>query len=163
MFPFESNFANIGTLSFADVSSVGVQSATITGLTMNVSPFVGVNFAIPGAYTTTLQNVAGSVSLYNGALTAIDLTSTIVFTYTFLGTPYQYAGSFVIDGDTFALHVDQTKTTPAGAARYRWDVTGGVAGLASVPPPVPEPSTYLLLGAGLSLVAVAVRRRNRRS
>lgn len=160
VFPFEAAFNNIGTLSYADVSGVGIETAAITGLTMNFSKFVADNDAVCNCgYTTSFGAVSGTVSLYNGAVTGIALASDIRFTYvTIYGTGH-YDGSFSIADDAFVLAVDDSATLLGSPARYVWDVTGSVQGLA-IAPAIPEPSTYALLLAGLGLTGVIARRRS---
>lgn len=163
VFPSEANFANIGTLTFADTfSGAGVESAAITGLTLDFSPFVADDDNVLSAgYTTGLSGVIGTVSLFNGAVTSIDLTSTITFTYDFSGFgggPLPYIGTFSIVDDAFTLFVDDAQTILApDDLRYVWDVTGAVNGLA----PIPEPSTTTALAAVAALGFAALRRRRR--
>lgn len=160
VFPYEAAFTNIGTLSYSDVSGVGIEMAAITGLTMNFSKFVADNDAVCNCgYTTSFSTVSGTVSLYNGAITGIELASGIRFTYvTGAGTGH-YDGSFSISDGAFVLAVDDSAVLAGRTFRYAWDVTGSVEGLA-IAPPVPEPSTYALLLAGLGLTGVAARRRS---
>jgi len=160
VFPHEANFANIGTLSFANGTGVGVETLAITGLTMNFSPFVADNDTVTNSgYTTALSNVAGTVTVFNGAVAAIDLTSNITFTYqhNMLGA-LPYDGTFTMNNGGFDLDVDESITTAFGGVRYAWDVHGSVSNLASIPA-VPEPETYAMLLAGLGLIGSVVRRR----
>ncbi len=167
VFPTNGIFTDVGTLSYADggLTGSGTEVANVTGLTMNFNPFIADNDSIVDAsgYTTTINSVSGTVTLVNGALTAIDLTAEIVFTFDAsifgMGT-LAYTGSFEISNELFVLFVDETLPSPLPGAlpdiRYVWDVTGAVEGLAS---PIPEPSTYALSGAVFLLGALAVRRR----
>jgi hypothetical protein len=163
VFPTEAAFANIGSLAFADTfTGSGLETAAITGLTLNFSPFVADDDNITAAgYTTGLSAVSGNVTLFNGAVTAINLTSTITFTYDFSGFgagPLPYSGSFVITGQSFDLYVDHAYTAFApNDLRYVWDVTGTVNDLATAA--IPEPSATAALAAGAALAIALIRRR----
>lgn len=149
-----SNFLNVGTLTY------DATTGAITGLTLDFDNYVADNDAISNTgYATTVSGVTGTVSLYNGAVTGINLASNIKFTYdTFFGDK-DFNGNFAINGGSFALNVDQAQTLFApGDYRLKWDVAGTVQNLA-VAPAVPEPSTYLLMGAGLLIVGAVARRK----
>lgn len=154
VFPYGGDFDNIGTLSYNELTGA------ITGFTVvnGFQPYVADNDGLPhgltggAGYSTTLTGVSGSVTLVDGAVSAIDLVSTITFSY----ASYGYTGTFTINGDRFALNVDDTKTALGRTVRLAWDVDGGVAGLAA---PVPEPTTYAMMGMGLLAVAGMARRR----
>ncbi|MCW5625053.1 MAG: PEP-CTERM sorting domain-containing protein [Burkholderiales bacterium] len=160
VFPFENQDWSVGSLTYTDVTGVGVETASITGLSLNFLPYIA-SFAVVGnSYTTSTSNVSGTVSLYNGAVTAIDLDSNITFTFSTFAGPAPYTGTFSIDDSRFDLFVDQSLTTAFGTFRYAWDVEGSVSGLATAP--IPEPSTYALLGMGLAGVGFMARRRKSR-
>lgn len=168
VFPTNGIFTDVGMLTYTDagLSGSGTEVANVTGLTMNFNPFIADNDSIVDAsgYTTTINSVSGTVTLENGVLTAINLTADIMFSYDGsnfgLGT-FDYNGLFVISNESFELFVDGTHVVIPGLtpARYVWDVTGAVQGLAS---PVPEPSTYALGGAAFLLGAVVWQRRKSR-
>ncbi|WP_018410117.1 PEP-CTERM sorting domain-containing protein [Methyloversatilis thermotolerans] len=158
VFPNEGNFANIGTLTYANVSNVGLQTASITDLTLNFTQFIDGSAAseLNVDYTTKLSNISGTATLYNGALADIDLTASITFTFNASGQTASYTGTFTITDGVFDLYVDSTAAVLGRNFRYVWDVEGSVAGLTTIPetPPVPEPETYAMLLAGLGLIGV---------
>lgn len=153
VFPNANNFLNIGSVTYDNVSG------NVTGLTLDFDNYIADDDAVVNTgYTTTLSGVSGSVvrAGAGGAVSAINLTSNITFTYVTGFGNFAYTGTLAFNGTTFVLDVDDTLTTPLGESRYRWDVTGGIQGLAA---PVPEPSTYALMMAGLLTVGAIARRR----
>lgn len=166
VFPYESNFANIGTLSYGNVTGVGVETVSVTTLLLDFNKFIDGSAAseLNVDYTTTVSNESGTVTLYNGALADIDLTATITFTFTVSQRTATYIGTFSITDGAFDLYVDSTASVLGRNFRYVWDVEGSVAGLTTIPetPPVPEPETYAMLLAGLGLIgarSLHVRRK----
>lgn len=155
VFPNLNNFLNVGSITYNETTGA------ITGLSANFSAYIADNdgevygFTGGNPYVTSFGSVTGNVSLTGGAVSGVSLSAPITFTYfTGLG-PLAFNGTFAIDGDTFSLNVDGTNPTPFGAVRYAWDVTGSVQNLA----PVPEPTTWAMMGAGLLAVAGMARRR----
>jgi len=146
-----ATFANVGTLSY------DAGTGAITGLTLDFDNFIAYDDSVLSAngYTTTVSNPSGTVSLHNGAVTGIALNSGITFTFSTALGPAPYVGTFSMSGGDFALAVDGTVPSPLGNFRYVWDVNGTVANLA----PVPEPSSYALMGVGLLAVGGFARRR----
>ncbi|WP_018410076.1 PEP-CTERM sorting domain-containing protein [Methyloversatilis thermotolerans] len=154
-FPNLGNFLNVGTITYDDATGV------ITGVSMPDNAFSryiadndGHAANTFGAYRTIEStSFSGSVTLAGGAVTGIDLVLPISFRY----GSYSYDGSFVIDGDSFELFVDDSNQVGPYTFRYAWDVTGSVQNLA----PVPEPESYALMLAGLGLLAGVARRAKR--
>jgi len=139
VFPREADF-DLGTIAYDDagLTGAGAESATITGYSVDFDANIAdddVVFSI--GYATTLQNVAGTLHFLDGALSSIDLTSDITFTYDIShlgGGVLNYAGTFTIDGDQFTLDVDDTQTVPGfGDFRYAWESTGTIDDLAATP------------------------------
>lgn len=161
VFPSEGNFADLGTIGYSTITGVGHETATITSLDLDFAPYIAYTDALVNQpYTTSFTGFSGTVDLFNGAVTAVNLASDIRFTYDFSGFGFglaDYDGTFSITGSRFDLFVDGTYPTPfPDPMRYVWDFEGDVQNLA----PVPEPSTYLMLLAGLGVIgATALRRR----
>lgn len=153
VFPNANNFLNIGSVTYDNVTG------NVTGLTLDFDNYIADDDAVVNTgYTTTLSGISGSVvrAGAGGAVSAINLTSNVTFTYVTGFGNFAYNGTLVFNGTGFVLDVDDTATTPLGESRYRWDVTGTIQGLAA---PVPEPSTYALMMAGLLTVGAIARRR----
>lgn len=155
VFPNLNNFLSVGSITYNETTGA------ITGLSANFSAYIADNdgevygFTGGNPYVTSFGSVTGNVSLTGGAVSGVSLSAPITFTYfTGLGA-LAFNGTFAIDGDIFSLNVDGTNPTPFGAVRYQWDVTGSVQNLA----PVPEPTTWAMMGAGLLAVAGMARRR----
>ena len=154
---------DLGQVSYSSGTGSGIESQPITALNIEFGTAIADGAALLGSYTTSVQSVAGTVDLFNGQVTGLNLLAAITFTYSTAGLggsdDLPYAGTFAISGGGFGLDVDATNTvdSPFGQLelRYRWDVDGAVNGLA----PIPEPSTYALLLAGLGAVSLAARRR----
>lgn len=156
VFPFEGAFAGIGSISYNDagLSGTGIETATITGLSLNVNPYIDPNPLGIDSYTTTVDSFSGTVSLFNGAVSGINLLSDVTFTYLgFVSAPF--SGAFDINGDAFSLFVDETFASPFGDIRQAWDVTGGVNNLAAVP----LPGAAILFPSALAMVGLTRRRK----
>ncbi|CAL1125565.1 unnamed protein product [Cladocopium goreaui] len=164
VFPNEAAF-NLGTISYDDagLSGSGLENTPITGYTVDMALNIADDDAIVSqGYTTTLQNVAGSLTFFNGALAAVNMTSDIVFTYDFSGFGgglLDFTGAFDFNGDSFELLVDN-ESYPSGFGadiKYAWESTGSIDGLAAVP----EPGTFALLACGGFSLVVGALMRNR--
>ncbi|MEM6504354.1 MAG: PEP-CTERM sorting domain-containing protein [Planctomycetota bacterium] len=152
---------DLGTLSYdsSGLTGNGNEDAAITGLVFDLAPSVAggdANVPFGGTYTTTVQTAAGTVSLLNGNVVNINLTSDFFFTYQFVNQvdfslfPLDYNGVLTITDNDFTLVADQ----PAPGVyedfqgsgfnlRYEWDISGVV----------PEPGSLSLLAlGGLALV-----------
>lgn len=151
---------DIATITFdtAGITGTGVEVATITDLTMSWNANVGDDDAVVGGYTEAYANETGTVTLTNGAVTSIDLTADVTFTYDFTGFgigPLDFNGTITMTGTSFVLDVDQSYTFGATTVRYQWDVTGSSSGDAVIPEAVPLlPWTAQLALMGLLLGAV---------
>lgn len=158
-----------GSVSYDDVTGA------ISGLTLEFGPYIAdgsLEMSATGRYSTVVSGISGTVNLVDGQVAGISLDADIGFSFTSKlpsstgTTAWVYNGSFSIDGDEFALNVDDRHVTLGSApvpaiyrnleVRYAWDVTGSVQGLTA---PVPEPQTYAMMAAGLLAVAGMARRR----
>lgn len=165
VFPYDNDFSDFGVVSWSGTTGVGLETAAITGLSnLQFNKYIADNDSLNDAlgYTYSIDNFSGTVTLFNGAVTGIELASDVTFTYDLSGLgfgPLAYTGTFNISDGQFALNVDGSYPTFPGFedARYVWDVHGTVANLA----PVPEPETYAMMLAGLGMLGFMVRRRAR--
>lgn len=172
--PVFTNGANFGTaanpfgmVTYGPGTGVGAETRLITGLVLDADDFIADDDSnLNIGYASVVNDVAGTVSLFNGDVTAINLTAAISFVYdltSFGGGPLAYNGTFSVSGvpsltpvGSFVLSVDDSYDVGFGAPlRYRWDFAGSVNGLA----PIPEPSTYALTAAGLLALGALTRRR----
>ncbi|MEM7467040.1 MAG: hypothetical protein AAF387_09165, partial [Pseudomonadota bacterium] len=79
VFPNETNFANFGTIEFADGIANGVTAITgvsgiTAGLTANVVVDNATDAGLGAPHTSSTSNEAGTVTLVNGQVAAINLT-----------------------------------------------------------------------------------------
>lgn len=163
VFPFEGAFSNIGSISYnaAGLSGTGVESAAITGLTLNVNPYIDPDFLGIDNYTTTVNSFSGSLTLFNGAVAGIDMISAVTFTL-HGAVPARFSGAFNIDVNAynywnkFSLDVDDTFASPFGPVRLAWDVTGSVNNLTAVP----VPGAAILFSTALAMAGFMRRRTN---
>ncbi|MEM8783551.1 MAG: hypothetical protein AAGE65_11945 [Planctomycetota bacterium] len=164
-FPQDDDWADLGTLTldaavtptssgtFDVVGTTGfdIDSVVDGGVVSIFAAFGG------GAYTTTLSNLTGSVTLDNGSVTALSASADIAFAFPGVapGTP-PYSGTFQITDTGFTLAVDETiaPSPQSPPIRQEWAFTGDASFEV-----VPEPGVAALglLGVGSLLVR---RRRN---
>ncbi|MEM1355949.1 MAG: PEP-CTERM sorting domain-containing protein [Planctomycetota bacterium] len=153
LFPTETDFSGLGTIEY------DAGTGNITDFSMDVYPFVTDDFSqlssFTGAYTTTISNEAGTVTLVSGGVESINLTADVIFTY---GGIVSYNGVVSINGDEFDLFVDEEPLVPNPVDssqffpfRLAWDIEGQVNNL------VPEPGSAL--GFAIAGALVLVRRR----
>ncbi len=157
--PDEALF-DLGVVSYDDsgLTGTGVETVAITGYTnLDFQKNIADDDALTNSgYGTSLSNVVGTVTFTDGALTGINLTSDIVFTYDFSGFgagDLTFSGTYSIAGDRFDLLVNnESYPSGFGDIRFVWDSQGVVNQV------IPEPASALLLLAG-SLGFVRRRRR----
>ncbi|MFT7723817.1 MAG: PEP-CTERM sorting domain-containing protein [Roseateles sp.] len=181
-----------GAISYDAASLTGVGTETIGAGALSIklnatgfSPYTsGYNtgtgigdFAF--AYTMEVSNLTGKgLTFVNGQLSSIDLDASVAVsvqlgslgfyftespTFTLNGARAQYTGTLSISGDHYAFDINQKKTvgSPLGTLSNTQFVMNREGSIGAVSP-VPEPSTYALLAAGLALVGTAARRTRRR-
>jgi hypothetical protein len=160
VFPSGGAFANVGSIGY-DASSYGgsgLGTAPITSITADFAPFAGFDATVFGEgvnYSTAFANAVGTVSLFNGAVTGVDLEADVTFTYDITGFGnFPFAGKMTIDDDEFMLAAGSGSV---GEFAFQWDLKGSVQNLS----PVPEASTNAMLLAGLAGVSLILRRRAR--
>ena len=136
IFPFEGDFANIGTLTYDD------DTGEILNVTLDVDDFVAYNFSLINArlgdgYQTQVLQPVGQVVGQGDSVSSIALTSDIAFVYgSSPPNTVTYNGTFEIENDQFTLLVDEPVNIPGfGTFRYAWDLKGDVEGLTSVSVP----------------------------
>ncbi|MEM7401806.1 MAG: VPLPA-CTERM sorting domain-containing protein [Pseudomonadota bacterium] len=160
IFPNETAFTNAGLLDYdmSGVSGSGIESASITGLSLDFFQHVLAENILNADYVTNVNSFSGTVDLFNGQVSSIDLTADITNVFDSAGfgmVPFQ--GTFTITDNLFAFLVDETVASPAGPFRQEWDITGSVDNLAAIP----LPAGIFLLAPGL-LGLVAISRRQQR-
>jgi hypothetical protein len=132
VFPSEAAFANIGVLSYA---GSGNGTFPITGVTLNVSPYVDAREGVLGApYRTTVSNAVGTITIANGRAIDIQLAADILFEIDVNYIPSMgwipYRGRLAMTGQRFGIFVDDSYTFTHGVLRYVWDLLGAVDGVA---------------------------------
>lgn len=130
VFPNGAVFTEIGVVSY---NGSGNGNHPITGLTLNVAPHVADNLGSYGTrYQTLLTNVAGSVTVAGGQVTAITVSADIAFRYDTLGGINfypTYNGDLLIDGDRFEIFVHERASFGHGYLEHAWDIRATVQGL----------------------------------
>jgi len=148
------------TASAVVVDSWGTVSTPIASpVTFSFAEYdVSGNFS--HAYTFTLEGSAGATYQVSFSFDSCRTgCGNPVLSYGITGATASGNGSYQLTAGTYAFTVTATGMGAGNTVDYWGSVTiSGPAG-ASVVSPVPEPETYMLIGAGLLLVLVAVRRR----
>ncbi|MGE4343949.1 MAG: flocculation-associated PEP-CTERM protein PepA [Geoalkalibacter sp.] len=138
--PYATNFDTPG--SFTDGTPVATVDVTSGGYRLDTNGGAGSSYIITGTFTSILDN------FWYQADTGADLSDDLldkgwVFAYT-AGDNDPGSLEITVDNDDGSLHVFSTHDS---------SVSVGV---------VPEPSTIILLGAGLLGTGVMLRRKNRK-
>ncbi len=131
VFPSEGAFANVGTLTY---NGTGNGTFPITGVTLNVSPYVDARTGVLGApYRTTVSNTVGTITIANGTATDIQLNANILFEIDVNYIPSMgwvpYRGTLAMAGNRFDIFVDDNYPFTHGDLRYVWDLVGSVQGV----------------------------------
>jgi hypothetical protein len=161
VFPNESAFGVVGTLNY-DVTGLlgsGIESAPITALDVqfeddiNASLTIVANNTGGNNFSTVVNSASGTVTLFNGAVSGVNLSSEVSFVF---GGAVPFTGTFDVSGSRFSLLVDETLSLSGFDFRYAWDVDGELNGLAPIPVPA---SAFLFAPAAAGLLGVGGRRR----
>jgi hypothetical protein len=167
-FPNEVNFG-VGSLTYDDIglTGIGIEQAPITIFNPNL-------FWAAGSSTTDLNDDGGfdlwfpgtnssvafggldandRVTLTNGVLTSIDLSTTSLLNLDFgaFGGIFSFPGNFSITGNALSFQVD---SETIGVTRVVANLTGTVNAVNAVP----EPTSLLLMASGLGLAMLRRRR-----
>ncbi|HEY4308771.1 MAG TPA: PEP-CTERM sorting domain-containing protein [Pirellulales bacterium] len=158
-FPHDANW-QLGSLTYDDSGLIGgTGTAPITGVALgieadpldptyyNYSRWLG---------TTTVNSFSGTVTLLNGAVTNVSLTTTDTYSFTVSGLAnYSIPGTFSITGNRFDGNFSGP-TVFGGSSTY--DFAGTLTTV------VPEPGTFTMAGlAGIALVGLRRLRTRKRS
>ncbi|MBG86573.1 MAG: hypothetical protein CMO80_06700 [Verrucomicrobiales bacterium] len=127
VFPNETTFS-LGalTVDVANLTGVGAEVATVTGLTLDVGSSVDTS---DGPYGTSLSGLSGSLTLVDGVPTALSLNANVTLTYLPPGPKAGlfFSGQIAIFNNQMALDVDSTVPVPGlGNFREQWDLDGAV-------------------------------------
>ncbi|MEM8493886.1 MAG: hypothetical protein AAF663_00690 [Planctomycetota bacterium] len=167
VFPEEASFTDIGSLDYDPVTG------EVTSLTLDWARFAGgsqspLNEGAPidpldddsprgdplfqgifgenGFETVILDDLVGQVTLVDGNVTGVELSTSLRFDYVITGidgpgiqeVAEAFTGSFTITGGRFDLFIDDAYTlfTNLGPRLIRnaWDIEGEVLGLSASPP-----------------------------
>ncbi|WP_374592706.1 PEP-CTERM sorting domain-containing protein [Aquabacterium sp.] len=165
----------------------GSVTSTVTGITLNGSNTVTEVFSSGGALQTAPVNFAGNggnVTIKNLDVVISGSTANVYAdisganglatqTHFLMWTATSVSGDTAVTGTTFSSKVDNLYITAAGKAALIQGLgltaigQGVLAGVSTygtlstnaVFAPVPEPSTYALMGLGLAAVGFVARRR----
>lgn len=152
-FPNDGNF-RMGTVLYDNGDLVGDSgTATITGLTLGIGADPNnpayVNYGRWDPITTTVDTFSGTVTVQNGQVIGINLTSTLHIDYApNPSIPLSAAGTFTVNGDQFDGYLSGDTWAPGLLAE--WDFSGTLT-------TVPEPASaaFVLLPA----IGMLARRR----
>lgn len=179
------SISNIGSVSFADgllsgvgQEVIGTDQLTLTLSDSDYSPLPkprNVDNEFAWTYTLTPSNLQGAgLTFLDGVLTSIDFVADLKVDVNFLGntappfrmTPgFSQSNALTFSGGSFAFSFDvvQTQNSALGVIENPRLVLNRFGSVDQVTP-VPEPSTYLLMLAGVGVLAIgsSVRARRRR-
>ncbi len=120
VFPYDGNWPGIGQLDYNldGYNGIGAFSTSISGFRFNVAPFVAERASVLNApYDTLVQGYSGTVTLQDGRVTGLSLTSSIMFAWP--ASSISIPGSFSISNLQFTLNA-------ASAGLAQWDFSGQV-------------------------------------
>jgi hypothetical protein len=136
---------------------------------------VSFSATVDSAYSTRNGNFQSGFDITDFTLFGVSQNATVIYghesVYTDQGVTYPYpkiTDTSKSGNNTFVSYADQWKLSggPLAAGQYRFDVTGNGGevyhGTYTISP-VPEPSTYVMLLGGLTLLAFTAYRKAKKN
>lgn len=132
VFAHGNAFTDVGTLTYG---GGGSGSAPVTGITLDIAPFVQSEegSALGVTYTTEVDNVSGTITFSGGGASDIQVQADIRFVMdaSFIPplTTIPFEGTLVIAGNRFDIFVDDSYNFGHGELHHAWDLTGSIVGV----------------------------------